>query len=489
MRPNHLRPSLRAFAMAASLPCMVAQAQPLAKPVEQALTFTLGAETIRLPGAEHLGLAGGSMLFDVGSGWWLGPAVYAAATGQRGGFYVGGLEAQRRWRLGSGTELAAGLYAGGGGGAASPVGGGLMLRPALTLWQDLGPVQAGLGWSQVRFPSGDIRSGQWSLLLGWQTGLRHQTGSASWIGGGRSGLGFDRVAMTLGDYRVATTGASRRVGLVGMRAERDLAMPGLVAGVEAAAAAQGNAAGYMEILGHLGWQAAPLPQAWPSLKLGLRGAIGLGGGGAMPMGGGAFGKATATASFSPLPGWTLGADVGRAIGNPLRARSTQIWLATDLEPSGPGNAASRATVRTEWVTSLQHHTRVARGNGSTQSLDTMGLELNRYLGRHLYLTGQAHSAYAGAAGGYSIGLLGLGLATIDDTSWRLGGELLAGAAGGGGVLTGGGAVGQAKLWAGWSPAPAQELRLTAASLRSRSGGLSTPVLGLSWSHRFDIGGR
>jgi hypothetical protein len=31
--------------------------------------------------------------------------------------------------------------------------------------------------------------------------------------------------------------------------------------------------------------------------------------------------------------------------------------------------------------------------------------------------------------------------------------------------------------------------LTAASLRSRSGGLSTPALGLSWSHRFDIGGR
>jgi hypothetical protein len=295
--------------------------------------------------------------------------------------------------------------------------------------------------------------------------------------------------MTLGDYRVATAGAHRKVGLVGMRAERDLAVPGLVAGVEAAAAARGDAAGYMEILGHLGWHLAPLPQAMPSLQLGLRGAVGLGGGGAMPMGGGAFAKATATASFSPVPGWTLGADLGRAIGHPLRARSTQIWLATDLEPTSPANTAARPTVRTEWVTSLQHHSRVARADGSTRSLDTIGLELNRYLGRHLYLSGQAHSALAGGAGGYSIGLLGLGLATADDTPWRLGGELLAGAAGGGGVRSGGGAVGQARLWAGWSPTPVQELRLTVAGLRSSGGGLSTPVLGLGWSHRFDIGGR
>ena len=478
-----------ALTLATLLACLGATTQTGSQPVDQALKFTLGAETIHLPGREHMGLVGGSLLFDAGSGWWLGPAVYGAATGQRGGFYVGGLETQRRWRLAQGTELAAGLYAGGGGGAAAPVGGGLMLRPALTLWQDVGPLQAGLGWSQVRFPSGDIRRNQWSLLLGWQTGLRHQTGSASWTGAGRSGLGFDRMAMTLGDYRVTTAGANRKIGLVGMRAERDLAVPGLVAGVEAAAAARGDAAGYMEILGNLGWHLAPLPQALPSLQLGVRGAVGLGGGGAMPMGGGAFAKATATASFSPVPGWTLGADLGRAIGHPLRARSAQLWLATDLEPTAPTGSGARPTLRTEWVTSLQHHTRVARGDGSTRSLDTIGLELNRYLGRNLYLSGQAHSALAGGAGGYSIGLLGLGLATADDTPWRLGGELLAGAAGGGGVRSGGGAVGQAKLWAGWSPTPAQELRLSAAGMRSNSGALSTPVLGLSWSHRFDIGGR
>jgi len=478
-------PALRRAALAAA--ALAALAGP-AQALTEDLRLTLGGERVQLPGGERMGLAGASLLFDAGAGWWLGPAVYGAATGERGGFYVGGVELQRRWRLAPATELAAGLYAGGGGGAAAPVGGGLMLRPALTLWQDLGPLQAGLGWSQVRFPSGEIRSSQWSLLLGWRHGLQHQAPGAA-TPASRSGLGFDRVALTGGHYRVTNGGADRGIGLVGMRAERDLAWPGWVAGVEAAAAASGDAAGYMEILAHLGWQAAPLPQAWPSLRVGLRGALGLGGGGAMPMGGGTFGKATATVSFRPLPGWTLGADLGRAHGDPLRARSAQLWLAADLEPvPGAPAGGARPAVRTEWVASVQHHDRVARNSGPDRALAAVGLALNRYLGPHLYVSGQAHSAFDGGAGAYSIGLLGLGLATADDKPWRVGAELLAGAAGGGGVRSGGGAVWQAKGWAGWSPVPEHELRLGLGGLRSRSGALSTPVVELSWSRRYLIGG-
>ncbi|OYU75466.1 MAG: hypothetical protein CFE45_32735 [Burkholderiales bacterium PBB5] len=96
-----------------------------------------------------------------------------------------------------------------------------------------------------------------------------------------------------------------------------------------------------------------------------------------------------------MPGWTLGADLGRAIGHPLRARSAQVWLATDLEPTAPSSAAARPVVRTEWVTSLQHHTRVARADGSTRSLDTIGLELNRYLGRNLYLSAWEANCWPG----------------------------------------------------------------------------------------------
>lgn len=453
----------------------------------EATRLTLGAERIELPRGERMGLVGASLLFDVGRQWWIGPAVYGAATGQRGGFYVGGVELQNRIALGASTELALGLFAGGGGGAAAPVGGGLMLRPALTLWQRFGPLQAGLGWSQVRFPSGGIRSNQATLQFGWDGRFVHVRDGGH-APDGRTGLGFDRVAMTATRYAVRTAGPDRRIGLIGVRGERDLDMPGVVAGVEAAAAAAGNAAGYMEVLADLGIQVAPLPQALPSLRLGVRGAVGLGGGGAMPMGGGAFGKATVTASIRPLPGWTLGADLGIARGDPLRARIAQLWLAADLEKApGAPHPAPRETARTEWTATVQHHSRVARNDGTTRGLETIGLEVTREIGRHAYLTGQAHSAFAGGAGAYSIGLLGLGLVSETGDSTRIGAELLVGAAGGGGVASGGGAVAQAKAWAGWSPWPGHELRLSLGQMRSRSGALSTPVIGLSWSRRFLIG--
>lgn len=487
----HLQASSSAIVLVTCTAALIgphAVAQALVEP----LRFTLGGERMALPGGEGVGLVGASLLFDAGAGRWLGPAVYGAATGQRGGFYVGGAEVQQRWRLGPSTELAAGLFAGGGGGAAAPVGGGLMLRPALTLWQDLGPVQMGLGWSQLHFPTGEIRSRQGTLLLGWTKDYRHRAPGTS-ATSDRGGLGFDRVALTVGHYRVDDAGAGRHIGLVGMRAERDLASTALVGGVEAAAAARGDAAGYMEILGHLGWHAAPLPQTVPSLRIGLRGALGLGGGGGMPMGGGLFAKGSATISVRPRPGWTLGLDLGRAQGHPLRARSSQLWLAADLEPPEVGTRdgaipGERPEVRTEWVATLQHHARTARSDGDKRALDTVGIELNRYLGRHLYVTGQVHSAYAGGAGAFSIGLLGLGLSSACALPWRAGAELMAGAAGGGGVVTGGGAVAQARLWAGWSPAPWHEWRLGVASMRSLNGGVSTRIATASWSRHFLLNG-
>jgi hypothetical protein len=93
----------------------------------------LGFERITLPGDEHMGLVGGSVLFPIAERWWAGPAVYGAATGQRGGLFVGGAELRREWSLPWGSDLGAGLYAGGGGGAAGPGGRGVILRGARTL--------------------------------------------------------------------------------------------------------------------------------------------------------------------------------------------------------------------------------------------------------------------------------------------------------------------------------------------------------------------
>lgn len=72
----------------------VTHAQPAAPSALQ-ITRVLSFETLRLPGGEHMGLVGGAVLFDIDGRWAAGPAVYGAATGQRGGLFVGGIEVQR----------------------------------------------------------------------------------------------------------------------------------------------------------------------------------------------------------------------------------------------------------------------------------------------------------------------------------------------------------------------------------------------------------
>ena len=460
----------------------------------------LGFELLRLPDGERMGLVGGSLLFDIGGDWGIGPAVYGAATGRRGGFFVGGVELQRRWDLGNGFSLATGLYAGGGGGANAPVGGGLMLRPAVTVLKDLGPsLQAGLSLSSVRFPSGQINSTQLGLTLAWRSEFLHftsaragtVTAAASVPAASRSaGMGFDRIVATVANFQL-TDGSARRIRLAGARAERRSSFDGFIWGLEAAAATQGGAAGYMELLGTASYSIAPLEAVLPSWRVGARLNAGTAGGGGLSTGGGLIGKVSAMTEMKLAPGWTLGAEYGTARArNSLRGRLAQVWVGVDLEPGldGRGNPVGQL-VRTEWIGALQHHTHELRTDGTRRSLDTVGLKLNRYFGDWFYLSGQAHSAFAGGAGAYSVGLVGAGVATSARTPWRAGAEVLVGAAGGGGVQTAGGGIAQGLLWAGWSPSPISEWRLGVGKMQPLHGGQGSPLVELSWSRSFGMAGR
>jgi hypothetical protein len=456
----------------------------------------LGFEVLRLPKGEHMGVASGSLLFDIGNQWAIGPAIYAATTGHRGGFFAGGVEVQRRWGLVPGLSLATGLFAGGGGGAGTPAGSGLMLRPALTLLKDLGPsLQAGISLSEVRFPSGQISSHQVGLTLAWRNEfdyLNGEAGARTPVPVRSTGLGFDRVAATASSYRF-TDGSRRRVDLAGAQAELRSSIDGLTWGLEAAAAAKGSAAGYLELLGTAELSTALLPSYWPSWRAGARLGVGAAGGGGISTGGGLLGKAMATTEFSPLPGWTVGAEYGlaRTRSGGFRATEARVWLGIDLEPGLAGNAdASGHIVRTEWIGTLQHHFSVQRRDGSRLALDTIGLELDRYLDEHFYVSGQAHSAFAGGAAPYSVGLVGVGLASSSDARWRAGGEVLFGAAGGGGVQTAGGAIAQGMLWSAWKPSSQSEFRAGVGVSRGLNNSTkASPILELTWGRAFGMAGR
>ena len=462
----------------------------------------LGFETIKLPGDEAMGLLGGSYLMQFAPGWLAGPAVYGGATGHRGGFFVGGAELAYRLPLASRVRLELGMFAGGGGGAGAPVGGGLMLRPHLDLLYRLDGgaasvpgLWAGVSASHVRFPNGDIRSSQAGLVLMMDSDFVYTLpsavgkSSAIWA---RGGMGFDRISIAgaVDEPR----GNAQRIGLAGFRLDHWL-HPNVYWGLEAAGAAGGAAGGYAEVLATLGFEQ---PIKGTPLAVGARAALGLGGGGAVPTDGGLLAKAGISISwhlsrdfFVSLEGGVVTAPQG-----PFRARYAQASIGWDLDHPGNAPAAlGRLSPRSwiagmEWNLALQQVEDAARKEGPPKSFQTVGLVLRRSVTELLYLTGQAHSAFNGDAGAYSVGLVGAGVQSpVFAGRWSLGAELLAGAAGGGGVDTDGGAVVQPMLRLNLDLGPQSRAHLGWGRIRALKGGLDSPVVELAWGLAFGVPAR
>ena len=456
----------------------------------------ISAERIRLPGNERMGLVGTSYLLEVAPGVSVGPAAYGAITGQRGGFFTVGVEAAWHRQLAGPFGVEAGFYAGGGGGGAAPVGGGLMLRPHLDLLWDLGGYRAGVSLSQVRFANGAISSQQLGLV--WRTGTDFRYVAPDRIGtrtsantyvGGRTGVGFDRVQAVVGVYRpraratrVSGGPLPANIGLVGIRLERAL-NDNAYWGVETAGAGSGGVAGYAEYLATLGTERA----VWGDrLTLGGRVALGRGGGGDIGVGGGLLTKAalygivrlTRELGLSVEGGYTRAPQ-----GNfsALHGTLALNWILDD--PSDP-TAGARST-RTEWVAGASRY-KAARKDGTQRNLDAVTMKINRFVADNVYLTGQAHSALGGDAGGYSVGLFGVGVQMPLAAGWRIGAEALAGAAGGGGVDTRGGALLQPIAYVDTDLGRSLSLRLSVGRVKALRGPFSSNVVDLSLVFPFGV---
>jgi hypothetical protein len=458
----------------------------------------IGAEFVHLPGGERMGLVGLTELLHVGGEWWLGPGVYGAATGRRGGLFVPGVEGAWSHPFNDWLAVDAGVFAGGGGGGNAPVGGGLMLRPHVDLVFRLPGFYTGPTWSTVRFPNGSIDSHQFGWMLNFDSRFRFRPadtlGAGAPVDGSASGLGFDRIDATFTAERprnaTLTSGLpmTQTVGLVGIRAERTVSGP-LWAGIETAGAASGGVAGYAEILGTAGlrWQLAG-----DRLGAGVRASLGLGGGGAIDTGGGPIAKAAAGLTLRLTDTLGLGAEAGyvkAARHGSFQATTAALSLNWQLDtPRRSGFDASAAPLeatRTEFVSGVERYD-AARKTGPARPLEAVVLAMNRFITPAFYVTGQAHSAFGGGAGAYSVGLFGLGTQWPVASRLRVGAEALAGAAGGGGVDTEGGALLQARAYADLALTDALSLRVGGGKVKSVHGGVDAPVVDAALVFRFGI---
>ena len=139
---------------------------------------------------------------------------------------------------------------------------------------------------------------------------------------------------------------------------------------------------------------------------------------------------------------------------------------------------------------LLHTAPLPRTSGNRQGLQAASLVLERWIGPQACLTGQAHSALGGSAGGDSVVRVGAGMATAARHGCgQLGAELLVGGAGGGGVRGAIGAIAMAQAWAGLPLGDgSQRLRFGLGAVGGSDGGGATPVASLTWQVAFGQAG-
>jgi len=466
-------------------------------------------EEVMLPGNESMGLLGGNYLLGRNEGSYLGLGIYGAVTGDRGGFFVGGVEAGYAYCWQWGWCADTGFYLGGGGGGAAPQGGGLMLRPHLearyasSLWGGLW----GLGMSEIRFPNGDIQHRQFYLSFerAFQTLMLPGWHEPSVLGGfvpdsrqlqvaprsvyiqamnylpsqgqsGRSGKALDDTINVLGirwrEHR-------------GTRWSWDF---------ETSGAFGGQVDGLAQVFagGSTNWCRVE------QLTCHVTAMLGSAGGGDVHTGGGILGRLMLGAEYALNKRWLGMVEVGQtsALHAPFNAMTLNLALGYRYHTLVPGLGEGfewqrsghwqKNRIRAGQQSYFAPASRLRKQGQGGDQVDLLTLKLDSFLTTRVYVTGQAMGAYRGDAGGYAVGLIGAGWHQPWQNEYFMEAELAAGAGGGGGLAVGSGALVQPAISIGKRLNRQLSLAAGIAQVHAPEGEMSAQVLDISVNYRFSV---
>ena len=492
--------------------CMGAWAQPIqaVSGAEAALpttpmTWSLTQETWRLPANETMGMVGGTLWWGATEDLKLGVASYGATRGQRGGFITLGVAGEFQHRWSPEWSSTAGLFVGAGGGRGGQplAGGGLMLRTDLGMGYDLprgGRVGAGV--SHVRFPDGTISSTQpylrydhsfHSLWLGGRTPPDLSRVGLEPAGADALPWGAQEFALVARDVRVAASAgalADTRMQLLGVEWTADLDKHWFVK-LGADGAMGGQSSGYMQILAGGGYR-WPL---WQGSALKIHAATGPAGGGGVETRGGliwdagvALQQRVSRNDSLELAWGKLGNLPGNFKGEAIGLKWVHHFSTPQVGPEPVRASALRGLTAHHLRIRLAQQTYVQAAPGWRNSfadlnVDNLGVQLDYFLSppeqqTQWFVTGQGLAAYKGQAGAYMTGLVGVGVQRSLGGDWFAETEALVGAAGGGGLATGGGLVGQINLGLGYRLSKHLSLMGTAGTMAAFRGDFRAKVLGL-----------
>ena len=445
--------------------------------------------------SEELGMMGWVFERSYNEHSYIALQTWMAMQGERGGFITLGFDGGYRFDLSPDASLDTGMYlgAGGGRGGYHLSGGGLMLRPHISLlWRGWDAFDFAAGLSYVVFPNeGTIESVQPFIQLSLPY---DHIGNRTWeidrnVLSGFHSMGAVGRHITVKRGTINEAGENQsNFGLVGIEARSEVS-EGVYVKVETEGAAQGNSTGYMQILGGIGKEY----QVNNNFSLFGEVALGGGGGGGVSTGGGMLLDGALGARFGLSETFYIGAS-----GGYLHAPDGYLSGYTLALKCGYRSSSSKSDLSSTSFLPTFTHTRIRyayqqymrdnsmwRSHHKDENVGNVGVQLDAFIDTHWFLTGQGFAAADGNAGAYMTGLLGVGFQrVINDTLFSTS-EVLMGAAGGGGLQMGSGLVMQLNTGFGVRMTDKLDLVFQGGRLEAIDGAFVATVLGMAVQSELD----
>ena len=464
-------------------------------------------ESLNLPGGESMGMLGGELLVNVNEHLRVGAGTYGAIEGERGGFITLGVVSELQQRISDAWVSHAGLFVGAGGGHGSNAltGGGLMLRGDLGVaYETKGYGNIGLGVSHVSFPSGNISSTQ--PYIQYEYPFYSLLGSG-WLNAPPkdSSLRIDPVQ----DYRneFSLVGRHYEFGANAKRSDGGVQNSSMqLVGVEwltylnnhwfvkieTEGAMGGDNNGYMQILLGGGLR-LPITR---STSIKLHAAAGPAGGGGADVGGGLLLDAGLGVQQNISKNLALELSAGGVMAPSHTFEALNVALKLNYQFGLPDVGSSPVSwyglqefdttplrVRLTNQTYFKADDRWRNGD-INQEVSNLGVQMDYFLTPNWFITGQGLAAYAGDAGAYMVGEVGLGSVWNVTPNWFIEGEALFGAAGGGGLAVGSGLVAQGNASVGYRLNNALSIIATAGRIEALQGDFKANLVGVSLAYQF-----
>lgn len=398
---------------------------------------------------------------DLGKNFYSGIGIYGALTGKRGGFFTLGVNAGYKKYFSNKLYTDIGFHFGGGGGAAAKDGGGAFILPHLNFGYDFKNFSINSGWSYVNFFDGGlIKNHQFNI--GIEVPLNY-----SYTNYSNSEKEYSLLNLKNTNWKKSSSEISLLMHLNNLNArgrsqnnfgdEYDTATINL-AGFELAwcfskkwftyikvdGAYNGIPGGYMDVF--LG---AGFLQKMNNNKTNilLKFAGGAGGGGGVETSGGFLIQPDISLEQRLFKDVFLAINAGLVMtpNSDFFSNSYGIGLKYYAEKDGiiskNKNYKSSKFKGTSVAVTQEIYFKPKRVNESIENMQQISLQLNFDLNKHLYVAGQTSFANFGDAGAYAEGIVGLGIqSNMIKDKLKFFGQVLGGAAGGGGISTGQGLI-------------------------------------------------